>query len=51
MNKPLKPFIEKHLARINDLRCRIHKNPELSNNESETAKLCHQFYGKQAGCD
>jgi len=39
MNKPLKPFIEKHLARINDLRCRIHKNPELSNNESETAKL------------
>ncbi|NCC58523.1 MAG: amidohydrolase, partial [Synergistales bacterium] len=50
MNKSLKPLIEKHLARINDLRCRIHKNPELSRNEAGTAALVASVL-KEAGLD
>ncbi|MBL3539634.1 M20 family metallopeptidase [Aminivibrio sp.] len=39
MNQQLKPVVARYLERILDLRCRIHREPELSNQESGTAAL------------
>ncbi|NLK18412.1 MAG: amidohydrolase [Synergistaceae bacterium] len=39
MQTELKNLVAKHLEKIMDLRCRIHKNPELSNEEAATAEL------------
>lgn len=39
MQSELKTIIAGRLTKIMDLRCRIHKNPELSNQESSTAEL------------
>ena len=39
MQTELKAITAQRLERIMDLRCRIHKNPELSNEESATAEL------------
>ena len=39
MNNELKSRVAEHLDKIMDLRCHIHKHPELSNQEGETAAL------------
>lgn len=39
MQEQLRSLTARHLDRIKDLRCRIHKNPELSNEEAATAEL------------
>jgi amidohydrolase len=39
MDKMLKPVVARYTEKIKDLRCRIHREPELSNQESGTAAL------------
>lgn len=50
MIKNLSSIVERHTQRVLDLRCQIHRNPELSNNERNTAALVASLLS-QAGLE